>query len=102
VIEPDANKACKKLANINLMHRFKVGCYIQNFGIILACYAFGSIYLIKVLVSYYRFKYIQNQSLLKVDESDDEPLDTKQISSLNLFQQDFDVEGLLIICEGYI
>ncbi|AED93080.1 hypothetical protein AT5G22794 [Arabidopsis thaliana] len=44
------------------------------------------------------FKYIQNQSLLKVDESDDEPLDTKQISSLNLFQQDFDVEGLLIIC----
>ncbi|KAL9280295.1 hypothetical protein AtEden1_Chr5g0106231 [Arabidopsis thaliana] len=39
------------------------------------------------------FKYIQNQSLLKVDESDDEPLDTKQISSLNLFQQDFDNFG---------
>ncbi|CAL9231215.1 unnamed protein product [Arabidopsis halleri] len=39
-----------------------------------------------------RFKYIQNQSLLEVDESEDEPLDTKQDQ---LFEQEFDVEELL-------
>ncbi|EFH48278.1 predicted protein [Arabidopsis lyrata subsp. lyrata] len=43
-----------------------------------------------------RFKYIQNQSLLEVDESDDEPLDTKQDQ---LFEQEFDVEELLS-CSG--
>ncbi|CAH8271909.1 unnamed protein product [Arabidopsis lyrata] len=37
-----------------------------------------------------------NQSLLEVDESDDEPLDTKQDQ---LFEQEFDVEELLS-CSG--